>query len=94
MATARLQIITDERGLQSIDRLQSIFRLRSRAAVVDLGISLLEYAAKAEAKGMEVGARGATGQFERVVLGNALLAAETEPVMADGTNSGAPAAIP
>ena len=65
----RFSVLLDGPTVAVLDEIQSATRLRSRAAVFDLAINVLDWFVEQRRKGMEVGRFNATtGNFEELLL--------------------------
>ncbi len=70
MATQqRFNVLLDGPTVEVLDEIQSATRLRSRAAVFDLAVNVLDWFIDQKRKGMEVGRFNVeTGKFDELLL--------------------------
>lgn len=89
MATQqRFTLLLDGPTVDVLDEIQAATRLRSRAAVFDLAVNILDWFVEQKRKGMEVGRfNAATGKFDELLLPVML---DVEPQQPDLVNKQQP----
>ena len=64
----RYTLLLEEDAAMTVERLQTVHGLRSRAAVFDLAITLLDWAANSRSSGFRIGRVNDDGNFQELLV--------------------------